>query len=89
MKRPRRGAGRERGEEQMKYPKLVIISDGKRVAALLNGMFYGKGIGRFSMDATKRNAPELTLEVDKIDAGAFHGDDVSAFERFWSELTKE
>lgn len=42
----------------MKYPKLVIISDGKRVAALLDGIFYGKGIGRFSMDATKRNAPE-------------------------------
>lgn len=73
----------------MKYPKLVIISDGKRVAALLDGAFYGRGIKCFSLDVNKKNAPELTLSLDDVSIEAFQNKGILEFEQVWQAFTTE
>lgn len=73
----------------MKYPKLVIISDGKRVAALLDGAFYGNGIKSFLFDISKKNAPELTLSLDSISVEAFRNKGILEFEQVWQAFAME
>lgn len=73
----------------MKYPKLVIISDGKRVAALLDGTFYGRGIKFFSLDVSQKNAPELTLSLEDVSIEAFQNKGILEFEQVWQAFTTE
>lgn len=73
----------------MKYPKLVIISDGRRVAALLDGAFYGRGVKRFSLDVSEKNAPELTLSLDSVSSGGFQNKGILEFEQVWQAFTTE
>ena len=73
----------------MEYPKLVIISDGQRTAALLDGAFYGRGIKRFSLDVDGKNAPELTLSLDDVSVEAFQSKGILEFEQAWKDFVTE
>lgn len=47
----------------MKHPKLVIISDGKRVATVESGFRYGRGVKDATFEIKETSAPTLTLSI--------------------------
>lgn len=70
----------------MKFPKLVIISDGSRAAILLNGVLLARGIRSFSFDSQKEKANAIGLSFDNIDAEAFSVSDAQEFGRIWDSF---
>lgn len=55
----------------MNIPKLIIASDGKKSAVLLNGVMFGKGVSSFSL-THDNSTPILNIEginVEQFEAG--------------------
>ena len=71
----------------MKYPKLVIISDGNRVAVLLDGVFYGRGVSEVLFEKKTNSAP--TLSMDGIDTELFSHCGASDFEQVWASFLRD
>lgn len=70
-----------------KYPKLMIISNGKQTAALLDGAFLGKQIPKMEFVA---DGDDVRLRLVDIDVDSFrmeHG--VDAFEEAVREFAEE
>lgn len=72
--------------QSQKYPKLMIISNGKRTAALLDGAFLGKQIPKMEFVA---DGNDVRLRLVDIDVDSFrmeHG--VDAFEEAVREFAE-
>ena len=72
--------------QSQKYPKLMIVSNGKRTAALLDGAFLGKQIPKMEFVA---DGDDVRLRLVDIDVDSFrmeHG--VDAFEEAVRELAE-
>lgn len=56
----------------MKYPKLVIATDGRRTGALLDGVFIGSGIRRLDFSTENEDGKMkgsiriLDLDIDSV-----------------------
>lgn len=72
--------------QSQKYPKLMIVSNGKRTAALLDGAFLGKQIPKMEFVA---DGNDVRLRLVDIDVDSFrmeHG--VDAFEEAVREFAE-
>ena len=72
--------------QSQKYPKLMIISNGKRTAALLDGAFLGKQIPKMEFVA---DGNDVRLRLVDIDVDSFrmeHG--VESFEEAVREFAE-
>ena len=59
----------------MEYPKLVIVSDGQRTAALLDGIFIGRGVERLELSTEdKEGRSNVTIRLLEINVAAFHAE---------------
>lgn len=75
----------------MKTAKLVIASDGRKSAALIDGVMIGVGVDGISLDVQSGSAK---LSITGIDVKRFHAGNEEDFERFcaglsWDELGRE
>ena len=74
-----------------KYPKLLVASDGRHTAILLDGVVLGRGIERLELSTTDRNgvsgATIRLLEVDVATAKVDSGE--NAMDRVLDALGKE
>lgn len=74
----------------MKFPKLVIASNGHHTAALIDGVFIGKGIERLDFSSeTKDGEMESTIRV--MDLNVEHVKMLAAkdFDRFMEAMSRE
>lgn len=69
------------------FPKLVIISDGTNVAALLDGVFFGRGIKGISFEKKETSAPMLS--IDSIDTEVFNANGHAEFELAWNSFLRD
>lgn len=71
----------------MKYPKIVIASDGERTIALADGIFLGPGIARLDFSADASNGePKATICLLDIDLSRI--DTKCGVEKFHEALAK-
>lgn len=48
----------------MKFPKLMIASDGRHSAVLLDGVFFGPGIGKIKFSSNGSYSRVKLLDID-------------------------
>lgn len=74
----------------MEFPKLVIATDGRRTAALLDGIFIGKGIMRLDFSSENEDGDMkstiriLDLDVDSVELST----DPARFVEFMERLAE-
>lgn len=71
----------------MRYPKIVIISDGTRAALLLDGAFYGPGVCEVSFEKKADSVPTLSIRGIDTERLLKHG--VSDFEAVWAAFSRD
>lgn len=69
----------------MKFPKLVIASDGETTAALLDGKMIGRGVGKIEMVA---EGAAVTLNITGIDVATCKLQSEADFIDLFGKLTE-
>lgn len=74
----------------MKYPKIVIISNGKHTAALVDSVMYGNGVERmfFKSDGMGTTLNLSGIDCDRFECGS-ENDFLEMWKRFSDELSNE
>lgn len=74
----------------MNFPKIVIISNGKHAAALLNGVMVGDGVSaiQFKSDGITSTLDITGIDCDRIELGS-EADFLETWKRFSDELSNE
>ena len=70
----------------MKFPKIVIISNGKNAAAMVDGIVYGQGVGKIRF---KSDGATSTLDIAVIDGSSYKGGDEADFRKAWDRFSNE
>nr|DAH72623.1 MAG TPA: hypothetical protein [Caudoviricetes sp.] len=70
----------------MKFPKIVIISNGKNAAAMVDGIVYGRGVGKIRF---KSDGATSTLDIADIDGSSYKGGDEADFLKAWERFSND
>lgn len=75
----------------MNFPKLVIASDGRCTAALLDGVCFGKGIHRLDFSTENSNGEmKGTIRIMELSLDSVHlSRDTAEFQRLMEGMAKE